>query len=76
MTEQTFAAGDQSTARTYLAGNYNDQMARLTNATRALVIPLPSLTLSDTGSSDLSVALANHSLAYAGYRNLPATYHL
>ena len=51
-------------------------MARLTNATRALVIPLPSLTLSDTGSSDLSVALANHALAYAGYRNLPATYHL
>ena len=63
-------------ASAYLAGNYNNQIARIVGATKSFVLPLPSLTLSDTGATDISAILSTHRLVYTGYRSLPATYHL
>jgi hypothetical protein len=51
-------------------------MASVSGPTKSFVLPLPSLTLSDTGATDLSAILSAHTLAYTSYRNLPATYHL
>jgi prepilin-type N-terminal cleavage/methylation domain-containing protein len=79
LTSQTFADTPvtmQSTARSYLSGNYNAQMARLSWTTKSFVIPLPSLTLSNTGTTDFVDILTAHTLSYSGYRNLPSTYHV